>query len=362
MPFEREERTALNEREATESLLGVLSAEAGGSDDSQAHGGAVDDEVDHEPAGGEVEEYDEEPVEGAEEYDEPGDPEHDADEDVEEYDDEDLPEGPLDFAVLADELGISPEDVRLTVKVEGREEEITLQDALNDYSGQAASTRRFQEASEIRKTAEERLEAARALEDQVVARYGERLQHLEQALEFQIEEPGENASPQKWMEYQKQKSQLDKVRDAIEQHQQQVAQRRQQLMASKVAEEQRKLVEAIPSWANDDVRQKEQAELISYAKSVGMTDQDLANLVDHRAILLLRKAQKYDALQQGKGKVREKAKKARTIKPGNPKRGQTRTSRKKAVAKARERLRSTRGRDQLGAAAEVLKRSGILDE
>lgn len=362
MPFERPEREALTAREAQESLLGVLSAEAGGSDDSQAHGGADADEIDIEPAGDEGEIIEDDSEEELDYEEEPGDPEHDADEVDEEYDDEDLSEGPVDFAVLADELGISPDEVRLTVKVEGQEEEITLQDALNDYSGQAASTRRFQEAAEARKRAEEQLEAARALEDQVVARYGERLQHLEQALEFQIEEPGDDAPPQKWMEYQKQKSQLDKVRDAIEQHQQVAQQRRQQLMAEKVREEQGKLVEAIPSWANDTVREKEQAELISYAKSVGMTDQDLANLVDHRAILLLRKAQKYDALQQGKGKVREKAKKARTIKPGNPKRGRNRQSRNKAVAKARERLRSTRGRDQLGAAAEVLKRSGILDE
>ena len=62
-------------------------------------------------------------------------------------------------------------------------------------------------------------------------------------------------------------------------------------------EEHKKLVAAVPEWNEPEKRGELAKELSSYALSQGFKQEELQELIDHRSLIVLMKAQKYDALQ-----------------------------------------------------------------
>ncbi len=80
--------------------------------------------------------------------------------------------------------------------------------------------------------------------------------------------------------------------------------------------EKQKLLAAVPAWRDDKRAKSEQAAITTYAKGLGFTDQELAGLTDHRAVLALRKAWLYD---QGKGlKGKQTPKATKQVPAGKP--------------------------------------------
>ena len=69
------------------------------------------------------------------------------------------------------------------------------------------------------------------------------------------------------------------------------------------------MLDKIPEWKNEKVMNDERKEVINYAKSaMGYTDEEIANAVDHSAIVALRKAMKYDNLMKKKPNLVKKVK------------------------------------------------------
>ena len=81
------------------------------------------------------------------------------------------------------------------------------------------------------------------------------------------------------------------------------------------------MLNRLPQWRDDDIRDSERKQIITYAKSVvGFSDQEIANATDARAIELLYKAWQWDNLQKKKPAAKKKAGKApRMAKAGQPK-------------------------------------------
>jgi hypothetical protein len=98
--------------------------------------------------------------------------------------------------------------------------------------------------------------------------------------------------------------------------QQQQAEQQQNLQNHLKAEAE-KLTSVIPELATpkgDAIRK----EIREYAKSVGWSDQELASVYDHRAVLTLYKAMKFEQLQKGKPETLKKVQQApKMLKPGN---------------------------------------------
>jgi len=210
------------------------------------------------------------------------------------------------------------------VKIDGEEAEVTLEEALSGYQRERTFHKRMNEVSQKSKAVEAKDAETKQLRDQ----YAEGLQQLSQAL--QVPEPNweelrrtktneEFASIH--AEYQIQQNNLAKV-----QQQQQVIKSQQQ--AEQQAQYQNHLkvefdtmLDKIPAWRDEKVRDAERSKVISYAKSnMGYTDDEIAQASDHRAIVTLRKAMLYDELMAGKTKAKKKVKDApKMAKAGTPK-------------------------------------------
>lgn len=217
------------------------------------------------------------------------------------------------------------EEVQLyKVKIDGEEAEVTLEEALSGYQRERTFHKRMNEISQKSKAIEAESAETKRLRDQ----YAEGLQQLEQAL--QVPEPNweelrrtktneEFASIH--AEYQIQQNNLAKV-----QQQQQAIKAQQQAEVQAQYQNHLKaefdtMLDKIPAWRDEKVREAERSKVISYAKSqMGYTDEEIAQASDHRAIVTLRKAMLYDELMGGKTQAKKKVKTApKMVKAGSPK-------------------------------------------
>ena len=214
-----------------------------------------------------------------------------------------------------------------TVRVDGEEYEVTEEELLNGYSRQQAYTKRSQELAEQRKAFESEAAQVKLMRDTYA-------QQLEQ-LSAQLQQA--NQQEPDWAELAKQysaedlivyKAQLDQQKEyarQVEAERQAVAQQQmqeqQQAMKQRLAEQKKEMLNRIPQWQNDEVRNNERMQVIEYAqRRIGFSEEEIANASDARAIELLYKAWQWDNLQQKKPAAKKKAAKApKMAKSGQPK-------------------------------------------
>lgn len=88
-----------------------------------------------------------------------------------------------------------------------------------------------------------------------------------------------------------------------------------------VRAEQDKLKVAIPEWAQPETQKAEQGKLAATAKSYGFSEQEIASVTDHRAVLLLRDAMRYRELhREPNAQSKAKVSSIKPAKPGSPER------------------------------------------
>ena len=216
------------------------------------------------------------------------------------------------------------EPPRYRVKAAGEEREVTLDELIKSYQLGTDYTQKTQSLAEQRKALEaekQAVEQAKMLRDQ----YAERLQAIQQVLAEQSK--GENLEALKESDpigYAVKVAELQQRREqlaAVQAEQQRIALQQQteqqQRLAQLVAEEQQKLVQAIPEFADPQKGETVRGEIRNYAKQLGFTDQELAQVYDSRAVLTLWKASQYDKLVSQKPGVQKKVVEApKVLKPG----------------------------------------------
>jgi hypothetical protein len=278
----------------------------------------------------------EEPVE-LEEYEFGSELEAEAD-DAEEYVEDDG-----DYEV--DEEEEQPETPRYYVKVDGEEQEVTLDELRNGYQRQADYTRKSQALAEQRKAYEANLQAIQSEREQysqalemMAAQQKNELSQYENIDWKALKEDDPMEYMEKRLEYQDARDQLARV----QQEQQRVSeQRRLQVLeqTQKVMEnEAKKLSEVLPAYADPSSNLK--TELRDYALSLGFSQDDLNSIVDHRVVVVLHKAMLQDRAAQGTVRKAKASKPVpKVVKSGTP---ESKTQRsKKASQQRRERLAKT---------------------
>lgn len=227
-----------------------------------------------------------------------------------------------------------------TVKVDGEEREVTLDDLKRSFSGQAYIQKGMQEAADAKKEAEGVYQALLNERQQLS-------QLLNQAQSGQLAPPPVppsrelfNNDPIGYMEaklsydealqnYQVQQQQIQQVTESQNQ-QMQIAQ--QQYLQG----EMQRLAQAIPEFSDAKSASKLKEDLVQFGSKVGYSESELSEVMDHRAILVLQKAMKYDQLVEGKSKATQKASNARpVVKPGTKKTGRTGQAKQRQNAQAR---------------------------
>ena len=120
---------------------------------------------------------------------------------------------------------------------------------------------------------------------------------------------------------------------------QQQQQEQQEALKQHLASEAQKLKEWIPEFKDEAKAEVTRRQIKEYAKSIGFTDQELANVYDARAVQTLYKAMKYEAMVKGKTMATKKVAEApKTMKAGtsNPQ-----SAEKDAVKKDFQKLRQS---------------------
>jgi hypothetical protein len=281
-----------------------------------------------------------------EEYDaqaEYNEPEADEGQDTEGYDEEEPQSAPD----------------RFSVKVNGEEIEVTLDELLNGYSRQSDYTRKSQELAERRKSIE-------ALEQEITAereQYAELLPRMREQLQQQLQaepdwdklyeqNPVEAVKlERKWQQVKQQREQQIQAVQAEQQRLMTIRQRQMQEQVAKQLEaEQARLPDMIPEWKNSETAKKEAKEIREFLLSKGFSEQDVNGITHAGVVALARNAMLFE---KGRAKISEAKGQAkpgpRPMKAGSQ---GTQPRRRGDVEKAHQRLKQT---GRVVDAAQVIK-------
>ena len=215
------------------------------------------------------------------------------------------------------------EKPRYKAKVGGEEVEVELDELINGYQRSKDYTQKSQALAEQRKAIEAERQHLEQVKQERQA-YAQKLQALDSFLSQQNKgedlEVLKETDPIGYAVKVAEQSQREKQLAVVRAEQQRIAQQQQaeqqQTLQNHLKAEAEKLASVIPELATpkgDAIRK----EIREYAKSVGWSDQELASVYDHRAVLTLYKAMKFEQLQKGKPETLKKVQQApKMLKPG----------------------------------------------
>ena len=196
-----------------------------------------------------------------------------------------------------------------TVRVDGKNVEVTLEELQKGYSREADYTRKTQQVSEERRAFAAEAELVRTERQQYSQLLGSLQAQLQQNAAPQIDlDRLYNEDPIEWVRQKELARDAEKVHAAIHSEQQRLshiqAQEQYQSMQAHLAQQQDAMLKAIPEWANPDKAKAEKTLLIEWGQKLGFSSDELKNIFDHRAVVALRKAALYDQMMTKRGNIR----------------------------------------------------------
>ena len=301
--------------QAAESLLST-------SDAPEAQGDNLSEAVDEitEPTGEEVEAV-AESDDGIEASDE--------DYDDDQIDDEDLVE------VEAEDTTLIP------VKVDGKEEQWTLDQLKQSAAGQAAINKRFQEAAEARKQIEQQAAALQQQQQHVLQMY----QQAQNGVTAPVPPSRElfESDPIGYMEeklkYDEAKAGHDQQMYQVQMMQQQQSQQQAQAHQSYLQEQAEILKQHIPEIADPEKGEQLKGDLMQVGLDYGFTAEEMAHVSDARYVRALNDARKYRALVAKRKQTQQKGENARPVVKAGAKK--TQDGQAATRKKAQQRLQKT---------------------
>jgi hypothetical protein len=217
----------------------------------------------------------------------------------------------VDEIVDNNEASTESEETLYDVTVNGNNQKVNLNELMKGYSRESDYTKKTMDLSNQRKEVEslqdnlkKEFEAVKSSRNQ----YAEQLQVLTQNLQQQEQNiDWDNLYETDPAEYVKLKAESDKKKETLNlaQQEQMRIQQEQRSEQEKVyndyiAKERKILAEKLPVYADKDKSAEFTKRLSSFAKESGYTDQEIAMMVDHRAVLLLADAYRYNQLKKTK--------------------------------------------------------------
>lgn len=211
-----------------------------------------------------------------------------------------------------------PEKYR--VKVEDFEAEVTLDELIRGYQREQDYSRKTMKVAEAEKSAEAERQALATAREQ----YSNLVGAIQAELSKPLYDPAEMdalkaTDPQTWAVRQLEEQQRQGQLNAVVAEQEKILRQKQaeadQANAKRLADENEKLLKAVPEWKDGNVRKAELGKIWDYGLSLGYTAAELGAF-DHRAMLGLRDAVRYRDIQSKKPEVQAKVEAVKTVKPG----------------------------------------------
>lgn len=212
-----------------------------------------------------------------------------------------------------EEEGEEVEELYYTVKINGEEYEVTLDELQSGYQRQKDYTKKTQDLSEQRKSLEEKsAELDKAHEDFISqAQLANELlnRDLEKFKSVDWEGLKEN-DPTQYVQKQIEMNEIRQRQTELKQAAQQVYEHnlraQQEQLAQHVEAQRKETLKLFPDWKDEAAAVEGQRKIVEYAKSVGYTDQELSAIVNAKDLYMLDKARQFDAIQTTKEKVVKK--------------------------------------------------------
>ena len=269
--------------------------------------------LDEQPAEEPEEETLEADAEEQVEEDDTADDEADEAEDDEAEDDDDDEE--------TEELEEEPAPELYTVKVDGVEKQVTLDELRRGYSGQEYIQTQMRQVAEGRKEVEA-IYTALQNEAQQVAALRQRLEagNIPQQPVPPSRELFE-ADPIGYMEaklkYDEDLAEWQQSMGELEQVSTRQRQMQQQALQYHLVQEMQKLQQAIPEFGDREKATQLRQAILETGQSYGYSPDELNEVADSRAVRILHDAMKYRQMMAAQGEVQKKVEKARpVVKPG----------------------------------------------
>lgn len=194
-----------------------------------------------------------------------------------------------------------------TVKVNGQELDVTLDELRNGYSRDADYRQKTEELSHQRKQFQSESEKQRQDYSQKLNELNQRLSAAQVDLNAEInsadldklydEDPTEAARVER---------KLKKKQDALNQSIQQTQTEQRQQFETFLQDQQRKLVSKMPEFSDPAKASSLKANMKSTLNNYGFNDQEVAQVYDHRIVMLVNDAMKYRSMQNSKPNIAKK--------------------------------------------------------
>lgn len=243
----------------------------------------------------------------------------------------------------ADEAEDQPEPEapsKYTVKVDGKEVEVTLDELMRGYSGQAYIQKGMQQVAEARKQAEEQAQALQQQQAAILALAEEiQMQGIVQAPQPPDPEMVKT-DPFGYVEakarYDQQVFQYQRQQAQLQQLQAQQAQQAEMQRQGVLQEQARILKERIPEFADAAKAGELQRKLWAFGKEAyGLSDVELSNITDARVVLALHDAMRYRELRNGTAPVK-KTEPPKNVKPAAKRAEPAQLARARELERARK--------------------------
>jgi hypothetical protein len=242
-----------------------------------------------------------------------------------------------------DEEASDPQDQLVTVKIDGKEQQIPLKEAILGYQRQADYSRKTMALQEERKRVQQEAGQVNMERQQYAQLLGALQEQLQQAA--QAEPDWERLYAEDPLEYVRQKDlyrEHNERMHAAQAEQQRVTALMQenqvQQLQTIVQQGRQQLAEAIPAWKDVKRWESDRVKLREFAQKLGYAPEEVSQVYDPRAVVALYKAMRYDEVMAKRPAPQAPAG-PRPMRPGTP---QSAPGRKTStLTKAKQRLAQT---------------------
>jgi len=272
------------------------------------------------------------------------------------YMEQELEEAPAEEAVAEEEatqdINENSEEPSYTVKVDGSEMEVTLDELLRGYQREADYTRKTSELSLEKSRHNDMMQQSQSEINQKLSKLTELTSAAQQELQTEYsnidfeklyeDDPVEAARLEHKMR--KRSENLQRIQEETRNNQMNEFQKYLQ-------EEQAKVATLIPEFNDPAKASRIKSEMRTYLTKLGYNNNEIASVYDSRQVMLIKDAMAYDKLKKSNVKVTKKVAKApKVVKPGVPK-----TKAEQASKQRRDKLNHLKKTGSVRSAAKVFR-------
>ena len=266
------------------------------------------------------------------------------------YMEQELEEAPAEEAVAEEEatqdINENSEEPSYTVKVDGSEMEVTLDELLRGYQREADYTRKTSELSLERSRHNDMMQQSQSEINQKLSK----LTELTSAAQQELQNEYSNIDFEKLyeddpVEAARLEHKMRKRAENLQQIQRETQENQMNEFQRYIQEQQAKVATLIPEFADPAKASRMKSDMRTYLTKLGYNDKEIASVYDSRQVMLIKDAMAFDKLKKSNVRVTKKVAKApKVLKPG--------------VAKTKAEQASKQRRDKLN---RLKKTGGVRD-